>query len=69
MSATDTNEQTRSPPHQKTTPLDKVEAEDEDEDEVAGEVAAGATGPGLEQEEATQEEDHCRKRFSETPMA
>jgi hypothetical protein len=68
MSATGTNEQTHSPPpHQKTTPLDKVEAEDEDE--VAGEVAAGATGPGLDQEEATQEEDHCRKRFSATPMA
>jgi hypothetical protein len=68
MSATGTNKQTRSPPpHQKTTPLDEVEAQDEDE--VAGEVAAGATGPGLEQEEATQEEDHCRKRFSETPMA
>jgi hypothetical protein len=53
MSATDTNKQTRSPPHQKTTPLDEVE----DGDEAAGEVAAGATCPGLEQEEATQEED------------
>jgi hypothetical protein len=67
MSVTDTNEQTRSPPHQKTTPLDKVEAEDEGKG--AGEVAAGATDPGLEQEEATQEEDQCRKRFSATPMA
>jgi hypothetical protein len=52
MSATETNEQTRSPPHQKTTPLDKVEAEDKDK--VAGKVTAGATGPGLKQEEATQ---------------
>jgi hypothetical protein len=67
MSATGTKEQTGSPPHQKTTPLDKVEAEDEDK--AAGEVAAGATGPGLEQEEAMQEEDQCRKRFSATPMA
>jgi hypothetical protein len=43
--------------------------EDKDKDEVAGEVTAGAAGPGLDQEEATQEEDHCRKRFSATPMA
>jgi hypothetical protein len=67
MSAIDTNEQTRSPPHQKRTPLDVVEAEDKDE--AAGEVAEGATGPGLEQEEATQEEDQCRKRFLATPVA
>jgi hypothetical protein len=49
------------------TPLDEVEAEDEDK--AAGEVVAGATGPGLEQEAVMQEEDQCRKRFLATPVA
>ncbi len=63
MSATGTKEQTGSPPHQKTTPLDEEEAEDEDE--AAAEVAAtGATDPG-----PGQEGDQHRKLSSETPTA